>query len=164
MIEVQSDHQNLQSFMKQPRINSRQARWLIFLTLYNFIIRHRPGLLNPADGLSRQPDYMALAEGDDLTPVRSALYEPVVLSTELRLSHRSNILDRDKYLYAIPTTIIPLGQLKIFPANSNTLYLYSPYLTPLHTLQSTSTSFGTHDYYIPTLIQYYTNPIVDKGR
>ena len=48
-------------------------------------------------------------EGDDSTPVRGALYEPVVLSTEPRLSHRSNILDRDEYLYAIPTTIIPSG-------------------------------------------------------
>ena len=45
--------------MKQPRINGRQARWLIYLTPYDFIIRHRPGLLNPADGPSRRPDYLA---------------------------------------------------------------------------------------------------------
>src|SRR6266849_3663256 len=45
--------------MKQPRINSQQARWLIYLTPYDFIIRHRPGLLNPADGPSRRPDYLA---------------------------------------------------------------------------------------------------------
>ncbi len=58
-IEVWSDHMNLQGFMKQPRINGRQARWLIYLTPYDFIIRHRPGLLNPADGPSRRPDYLA---------------------------------------------------------------------------------------------------------
>ena len=62
MIEVWSDHQNLQGFMKQLRINSRQARQLIFLTLYDFIIRHRLGLLNPADGPSRRPDYMVSAQ------------------------------------------------------------------------------------------------------
>jgi hypothetical protein len=62
MIEVWSDHMNLQGFMKQPRINGRQARWLVHLTPYDFIIRHRPGLLNPADGPSRRPDYMAKAQ------------------------------------------------------------------------------------------------------
>jgi hypothetical protein len=48
--------------MKQPRINGRQARWLVHLTPYDFIIRHRPGLSNPADGPSRRPDYMAKAQ------------------------------------------------------------------------------------------------------
>jgi hypothetical protein len=47
--------------MKQPRINGRQARWLVYLTPYDFIIKHRPGLLNPADGPSRRPDYLAIA-------------------------------------------------------------------------------------------------------
>ncbi len=61
-IEVWSDHQNLQGFMKQPRINGRQARWLVYLTPYDFIIKHRPGLLNPADGPSRRPDYKAQQE------------------------------------------------------------------------------------------------------
>ena len=60
-IEVWSDHQSLQSFMKQPKINGRQARWLILLAPYDFTIRHRPGLLNPADGPSRRPDYLASA-------------------------------------------------------------------------------------------------------
>ena len=61
-IEVWSDHQNLQGFMKQPKINGRQARWLVYLTPYDFIIKHRPGLLNPADGPSRRPDYKAQGE------------------------------------------------------------------------------------------------------
>jgi hypothetical protein len=60
-IKVWSDHLNLQSFMKQPKINGRQARWLIYLTLYDFLIHHRPGLLNPADGPLRRPDYIATA-------------------------------------------------------------------------------------------------------
>src|SRR5580693_7965133 len=61
-IEVWSNHQNLQGFMKQPKINGRQARWLVYLTPYDFIIKHRPGLLNPADGPSRRPDYKAQGE------------------------------------------------------------------------------------------------------
>jgi transposase InsO family protein len=62
IIKVWSDHQNLQGFMRQPKINGKQARWLVYLTPYDFIIRHRPGLLNPADGPSRRPDYMATAQ------------------------------------------------------------------------------------------------------
>jgi hypothetical protein len=61
-IEVWSDHQNLQGFMRQPKINGRQARWLVYLTPYDFVIKHRPGLLNPADGPSRRPDYVATAQ------------------------------------------------------------------------------------------------------
>jgi len=61
-IEVWSDHQNLQGFMKQPKVNGRQARWLVYLTPYDFIIYHRPGILNPANGPSRRPDYMAQAQ------------------------------------------------------------------------------------------------------
>src|SRR6266536_5185694 len=58
-IKVWSDYLNLQGFIKQPRINGRQARWLIYLTPYDFIIRHRPGSLNPADRPSRRPDFPA---------------------------------------------------------------------------------------------------------
>src|SRR5436190_5681491 len=48
--------------MKQPKINGRQARWLVYLTPYDFIIKHRPGILNPADGPLRRPDYKAQEE------------------------------------------------------------------------------------------------------
>ena len=44
--------------MKQPRLNSHQAHWLIVLTPYDFTIYHRPGDLNPADEPSRRPDYI----------------------------------------------------------------------------------------------------------
>src|SRR6266487_5494694 len=57
-IEVWSNYMNLQGFIKQPRINSRQARWLIYLTPYDFIIRHQPGSLNSADRPSRWPDFL----------------------------------------------------------------------------------------------------------
>ena len=39
--------------MKQPYINSRQARWYLYLTLFNFIIKHRARKTNLANGLSR---------------------------------------------------------------------------------------------------------------
>jgi hypothetical protein len=48
--------------MKQPRINRRQARWLVYLTPYDFIIKYRLGLLNPIDSLLRRPDYITTAQ------------------------------------------------------------------------------------------------------
>jgi hypothetical protein len=57
-IEVWSDHENLKQFMAQPQLNGRQARWLIKLAPYDFTIHYRKGVLNPADGPSRRPDYM----------------------------------------------------------------------------------------------------------
>ena len=65
--------------MKQPCINDRQARWLIHLTPYDFVIRHRPGLLNPADGPSRRPDYMAKAQREP------SLVQKDVLASKLEI-------------------------------------------------------------------------------
>ena len=49
--------------MAQPTLNSRQARWLFQLALYDFIIYYRKGYLNPADGPSRRSNY---ADPDDV--------------------------------------------------------------------------------------------------
>jgi hypothetical protein len=64
-IEVWSDHENLKRFMAQTTLNGRQARWLIQLAPYDFTIHYRKGSLNPADGLSRRPDYMDEERGPD---------------------------------------------------------------------------------------------------
>jgi hypothetical protein len=63
--------------MKQPRINSKQARWLVHLTPYDFIIRHQQGLSNPADGPLRRPGYMAKA------PREPSLVQKDLLASEL---------------------------------------------------------------------------------
>jgi hypothetical protein len=62
MIKVWSSHINLQGFMKQPCIKGRQARWLVHLTPYDFIIQHQRGLSNPADRPSRRPGNIAKAQ------------------------------------------------------------------------------------------------------
>jgi transposase InsO family protein len=53
-VEVLTDHHNLKSFMSHPKLNGRQARWLMYLTPFDFLIKHRPGKTNPADGPSRK--------------------------------------------------------------------------------------------------------------
>lgn len=60
--EILTDHQNLKWFMETKVLNHRQVRSYLELSKYDFVITHRPGATNPADGPSRRPDYMAEAQ------------------------------------------------------------------------------------------------------
>ena len=53
--EVMTDHQNLTYFKKLQNLNRRQARWVMDLQEYDFVIKYRPGKANTkANLLSRQ--------------------------------------------------------------------------------------------------------------
>ncbi|XP_035490147.1 uncharacterized protein LOC118310907 [Scophthalmus maximus] len=52
---VWTDHKNLEYLQSAKRLNSRQARWSLFLTRFNFSLSYRPGFHNvKPDALSRQ--------------------------------------------------------------------------------------------------------------
>lgn len=56
---VKTDHAGLRFFMTTKKdLNRRQARWTEVLSQFDFEIVYRTGKSNPADGLSRRPDYM----------------------------------------------------------------------------------------------------------
>ena len=53
-ITVLTDHKNLEFLHNAKRLSSRQARWSLFFSRFNFIITYRPGSKNgKADALSR---------------------------------------------------------------------------------------------------------------
>ena len=53
IIEVLTDHQNLTYFRKPQNLNQRQARWVLDLQEFEFVIKHRSGKSNSkADILS----------------------------------------------------------------------------------------------------------------
>ena len=56
---VHSDHSNLRSLQTKPHPSGREARWMDLLAQFDFGVEHIPGKRNPADPLSRRPDYMA---------------------------------------------------------------------------------------------------------
>jgi hypothetical protein len=56
-VQVLTDHNNLRYFQTTKKLSPRQARWSQELSAYDFVIEHRPGKENPADGFSRRPDY-----------------------------------------------------------------------------------------------------------
>lgn len=54
---VWTDHKNLSYIRGAKRLNSRQARWQLFFTRFNFTVTFRPGSRNvKPDALSRQYD------------------------------------------------------------------------------------------------------------
>lgn len=61
---VWTDHKNLEYIQSAKRLNSRQARWSLFFTRFNFSLSYRPGTRNvKPDALSRQ-----FAEREDSAP------------------------------------------------------------------------------------------------
>jgi len=55
--EIWTDHKNLQYFMTSQKLNHRQVRWALYLSRFNFTLKHIPGKsMGKVDGLSKRPD------------------------------------------------------------------------------------------------------------
>jgi len=56
--EIWTDHKNLEYFMKVQKLNRRQVRWVLYLSRFNFMLKHIPGSkMGKADSLSRRLDW-----------------------------------------------------------------------------------------------------------
>ena len=56
--EIWTDYKNLEYFMKAQKLNWRQAQWALYLSRFNFILKHVLGTkMGKADGLSRRLDW-----------------------------------------------------------------------------------------------------------
>ena len=75
---VWTDHKNLEYIQTAKRLNSRQARWSLFFTRFNFSLSYRPGSRNvKPDALSRQ----FLGEGESRKEADSILPSPCVIAS-----------------------------------------------------------------------------------
>ena len=64
--EIWTDHKNLEYFMKAQKLNRRQARWTLYLSRFDFTLKHIPGSkMGKADSLSRRPDWEVGVERDN---------------------------------------------------------------------------------------------------
>ena len=64
--EIWTDHKNLEYFMKAQKLNRRQARWALYLSRFDFTLKHVPGTkMGKADGLSRRSDWKVGIEKDN---------------------------------------------------------------------------------------------------
>ena len=83
-IEVWSNHNNLREFMKQKKLNFKQVRWVLTLTVFDFEIFHRFDKTNSANKSSRRFNYEKIL-----------LNKIILLSTlqnKLTLSNIDNLL------------------------------------------------------------------------
>jgi len=64
--EIWTDHKNLQYFMMSQKLNHRQARWALYLSRFNFTLKHILGKsMGKANGLSRRLDWQEGVEKDN---------------------------------------------------------------------------------------------------
>jgi len=55
--EIWTDHKNLEYFMKVQKLNRRQARWVLYLSRFDFMLKYVLGSkMGKADSLSRRPN------------------------------------------------------------------------------------------------------------
>ena len=64
--EIWTDYKNLEYFMKAQKLNRRQAQWALYLSRFDFTLKHIPGTrMGKADGLSRRSDWKVGVERDN---------------------------------------------------------------------------------------------------
>jgi len=64
--KVWTDHKNLEYFMSNQNLNRQQARWALYLSRFDFVLKHISGSkMGKADGLSRRPDWEIGMEKDN---------------------------------------------------------------------------------------------------
>ena len=64
--EIWTNHKNLEYFMKAQKLNRRQARWSLYLSRFDFALKHIAGKsMGRADSLSRRVDWAERVEKDN---------------------------------------------------------------------------------------------------
>ena len=64
--EIWTDHKNLEYFMKVKKLNWRQARWALYLSRFNFMLKHVPETrMGKTDRLSKRSDRKVGVEKDN---------------------------------------------------------------------------------------------------
>ena len=64
--EIWTNHKNLEYFMKMQKLNHRQAQWALYLSRFDFTLKHVLGTkMGKADRLSRQSDWRVGVKKDN---------------------------------------------------------------------------------------------------
>jgi len=98
---IWSDHENLTRWREPQQLNRRQARWMLYMTRFNYVIKHFPGNKNVlTDALSRRPDLTPEGvDNENLTLIPEAKFINF-LSEDLRkniASKKDAILTSDRF-------------------------------------------------------------------
>ena len=110
--EIWTDHKNLEYFMKVQKLNRRQARWALYLSRFDFVLKHIPGAkMEKADSLSRRLDWEIGVERDNkdemlvkkewLENRRTEKVEVIVEGVDLLEKVRKSKVKDDKVVKAV---------------------------------------------------------------
>lgn len=94
VIDVVTDHKNLEYFSSTKMLSRRQARWSEYLSAFNLLIRFRPGKLGAKpDSLTRRPDVYPKRGDSDYASNNPHNFRPVFSSEQLATSLRATYLE-----------------------------------------------------------------------
>jgi hypothetical protein len=97
--DIFTDHQALEYFMTTKKLNSRQARWSLFLSRFHFRIKYRPGKQNVLANMLSRKDRPCMDEGRTFTLLPShVLEEGIRSSTQVAPLQPQDIVERVKTL------------------------------------------------------------------
>ena len=64
--EIWTDYKNIEYFIKAQKLNRRQAKWALYLSKFDFMLKHIPGSkMERADSLSKRLDWEVGVEKDN---------------------------------------------------------------------------------------------------
>ena len=90
--EIWTDHKNLEYFIKVQKLNQRQARWALYLSQFDFTLKHVAGAkIGKADGLSKRSYWKVEVDKNNKNQVFikdnwiHSMYEVVVKGPEVEM-------------------------------------------------------------------------------
>jgi hypothetical protein len=94
LVEIWTDHKNLEYFRVAQKLNRRQARWSLYLSRFNFTLHHKPGQsMGQPDALSRRADHgSGQGDNDNLTLLAPELFRIHTLAGARLEGDERNIL------------------------------------------------------------------------
>jgi len=99
-IEILTDHQNLQYFRAAQKLNRRQARWSVFLSRFDYLLKHRSGSQSgKPDALSRRADHPRGTEDNS----DSILLKPKVFDVKAAETSTTTALDSEVVIVEGPS-------------------------------------------------------------
>jgi len=75
LVEIWTDHKNLEYFMTAKKLNCRQAHWSLYLACFDFKLTHCPGrCMGKPDALSQRLDHgKGASDNEDVVLLRPEL-------------------------------------------------------------------------------------------
>ena len=96
--EVWTDYKNLEYFIKTYKLNKRQAHWILYLSKFDFTLKHVSGTkMGKVDKLSRRPD-QKVGVGND---------------------NNNQTLIKEEWIYSLAKVVIEGLEVDIFKKDKN---------------------------------------------